>query len=75
MAREVERIVAKREKLEKKLKDHDAKRKIIEGELLALQHACPHKNVSEWNDGGGYGGPSFASDYWKCRDCGKMKVT
>jgi hypothetical protein len=57
-----------------KLKRHDAKRKLIEAELLALQHVCPHENVKEWDDGGGYGGPSWSSHYWDCADCGLRKI-
>lgn len=62
-------------RITEQLKKHDAKRKIIEAELLALQHLCPHDNVKEWDDGGGYGGPDWNSHYWHCQDCGKQKIT
>lgn len=70
-----ESIKKKRSRIEQRLKEHEAKKKIIEAEMLALQHVCPHNNVKEWDDGGGYGGSDWSSHYWVCQDCGKQKIT
>jgi len=53
-----------------RLKSHDAARKLIEAELLALQHICPHTNYEEWTDSG-WG--RMSSNEWYCKDCGLRK--
>lgn len=65
-------IAKQRAKIEQRLKEHDAARKIIEAELLSLQHACPHKNVRQWTHHD-YGGGS--DRHWNCDDCGLHKIT
>ncbi len=45
-------ISDKREDIEKRLREHDAARKLIEAEMLALQHVCPHTNCQSWKDCG-----------------------
>lgn len=67
-------IKAKYERIKEKLKKHDVKRKIMEAELLALQHVCPHEDVREWNDGGGYK-PDWITHYWQCNNCGLSKTS
>lgn len=55
-----------------KLKEHDAKRKIIEAELAYVQALCPHPNAKgqTYRD---YGG---GSDYeWYCPDCRLKKYS
>jgi transposase-like protein len=59
-----EEIKRKRRKIEQRLKEHDAARKLIEAEMDALQHVCPHKNSKTGRD---YDGGSS----WYCSDCGK----
>lgn len=60
-------IIAACDEVGQRLKEHDANRKLIEADLLRLQHICPHRKT--WSDGGSYGGPDFASTY--CEACGK----
>lgn len=50
-----------------RLLKHDAARKIIEGELLALRHECQHPNmeVTHSNTWG-----RFESTDYNCPDCG-----
>lgn len=55
----------------RRLREHDAARKLIEAELLALQHVCPHEKAHQWHDSG-WG--RMPSDYWQCRDCGLQKT-
>lgn len=50
-----------------RLKKHDAARKVIEGELLALQHECDHPNIKVWHDSG-WGRMPSTGRY--CPDCG-----
>ncbi len=68
-------IRAKRKDIDKRLREYDAGRKLIEAERLALQHGCDHPRMTSYNDGGGYGGPDFASTYYDCPDCGYHKST
>lgn len=67
-----EQIRKKADKVRQRLKEHDGKRKIIEAELLALQHACPHVNSDGRNVGDYSGGSSYD---WSCKDCGKYTST
>jgi len=55
----------------KRLKEHDAARKLIEGELLALRHICQHEHTRTWNHHD-YGGGS--DHHWHCDDCGLHKI-
>lgn len=51
-----EKIKAKYERLMERLRTHDANRKIIEGEIKAIQHICQHpnkKNYKSYDYGGG----------------------
>lgn len=65
--------IAKRHKaISDRLRSHDAKRKIIEGELLALRHECQHPNLKTWRDSGWGRMPSTES---KCPDCGYRSST
>jgi hypothetical protein len=68
-------IKKSRIEIEGRLREHDANRKTIEADLLRIQHICLHPNATSYNDGGSYGGPSFASTYWNCPDCGLKKTT
>lgn len=65
-------IKSKADRIRQRLKEHDGKRKIIEAELLALQHACPHTDVDEW-DHHDYGGGH--DHHWLCKNCGLQRVT
>ena len=56
--------------VERRLKEHDAARLVIEGELLAIQHACQHKHVREWNS---TDYKCETDHYWVCEDCGLRK--
>lgn len=53
-----------------RLKKHDAARKIIEGELLALQHECSYPKMKVWHDSGWGRMPSTEKH---CPDCGLWK--
>lgn len=68
-------IKIKKEEALAELKEHDAKRKLIEAKLVYIQHICSHPKATSYNDGGSYGGPSFASTYYNCPDCGYQSVT
>lgn len=50
-----------------RLRKHDSARKIIEGELLALQHECEHPRKESWHDSGWGRMPSTEHS---CPDCG-----
>lgn len=67
-------IRQRRKTIEDKLRKHDAARKIIEAELLALQHECEQRRGKTWSDGGGYGGPDWLTTYFDCPDCGLHKI-
>lgn len=60
-------IKAKHDDVKRRLKEHDAARKLIEGELLYLQHVCEHPNMKRWHDSG-WG--RMSSDEFQCPDCG-----
>ena len=51
---------------------HDAARRIIECELLALQHECQHSNLKTWSDSG-WG--RMSSTERSCPDCGLRTST
>jgi hypothetical protein len=59
-------ISTKRQDIKQRLKLHDAARKLIEAELLGLQHICEHPNAKKWNDGDIRG----STNYFQCPDCG-----
>lgn len=63
-------IREKQSDIKQRLAAHDAARKLIEAELLALRHVCQHENVDQWSDSG-WG--RMPSDYWLCKDCGLSK--
>ncbi len=65
--------IAKKYKIVKdKLCKHDAQRKIIEADLLALQHQCEHPNgKSEYDSGWG----RMSSTDFNCPDCGFFKYS
>jgi len=65
-------IKKRHDDIARRLKEHDAARKLIEAEMMALQHVCDHKNVKEWNHHD-YGGG--CDHHWVCQDCGKSRVT
>ena len=67
-----EQIRAKTQKAKEKLAVHDAKRLVLEAQLLALQHQCPHKNIREWPHYDYVGG---SDHHWICDDCGAHKIT
>lgn len=67
-----DQIRSRVEKARQKIREHDAKRKVIEAQLLALQHACPHEDTETW-DHYDYGGG--CDTHWKCKICGLEKVT
>jgi len=56
----------------RRLREHDARRKVIEAELLAIQHACEHPNAKTWS-AMDYGG--FSTQYFECPDCLKATST
>lgn len=57
----------KRRDIQRRLREHDGARKLIEAELLALQHVCEHPNLRSWHDSG-WG--RMPSDHTQCDDCG-----
>lgn len=57
-------IKAKRAEIANRLKAHDAARKLIEAEVLALQHVCEHPKARWVPDTFGDGSS------WHCPDCG-----
>jgi hypothetical protein len=63
-------IKQKRDDIEKRLREHDAARKLIKAELLALRHVCQHADSESWTHHD-YGGGS--DNYWVCKDCGLQK--
>lgn len=60
-------VADRRKDIQRRLKEHDAARKPIEAELLALQHVCDHANAKTWHDDGWGRMPSTE---WECPDCG-----
>ena len=62
-----EEIRAKHKEVRARLKEHDAARKLIEGELKFIQHICEHPNMEKWHDSG-WG--RMPSDEFRCPDCG-----
>lgn len=65
-------IYKKASAIKQRIKEHDGQRKIIEAELLALQHACPHVHSKGFMSGDYSGGSSYE---WGCQDCGKTTST
>jgi hypothetical protein len=61
-------IKERHEDIAKRLRKHDAARKVLEGELLALQHECEHPNMESWVHYD-YGGGSDHNT--SCPDCGR----
>ena len=65
--------------VKRRIVEHDerasAARRVLEAELLQLQHLCPHKDATEYSDGGGYKGSDWSSYYWTCPDCGLRRIT
>lgn len=65
-------IREKREHIDRRLREHDAARKIIEAELLALRHICQHPNGVTTHDSG-WG--RMPSNDFRCPDCGLTRST
>lgn len=60
----------KYEDIAKRLREHDGARKLIEAELLSLQHICLHPNKKT------IGGRDYSGVYdstTSCPDCGYVK--
>ena len=63
-----EKQIAKRLKcISLKEKDIEKQSQLLNAEIARLQILCPHTKTT--SDGGGYGGPDWASTY--CDLCGK----
>jgi len=60
-------ISSKYKDAQKRLKAHDATRKLIEGEIKMLQHICEHPNIERWKSYD-YGGGCDLNE--ECKDCG-----
>ena len=65
-------ITERHKDISDRLRKHDAARKIMEGEMLALQHECDHQNMKTWHDSGWGRMPSTEQH---CPDCGLHKST
>lgn len=65
-------IRERREAIQQRLKEHDAARLLIEAELLALRHVCPHADVETYKNYDYGGGCDL---HWHCKDCGLKKVS
>jgi hypothetical protein len=62
-----EEIKQKWEDVSKRLRMHDAARKLLEAEVLSLQHICEHPNMKRWSKCN-YSGDT--TSYEQCPDCG-----
>ncbi len=65
-------IAGRHKEISDRLRKHDAERKKIEGELLALRHECEHPRMETWHDSGWGRMPSTEHH---CPDCGLRKST
>ncbi len=58
--------------IKQKLKEHDAKRKLLIAEQTYVQAICDHSNMKSWKSYDYDGGCDYCQS---CPDCGYYKVT